>query len=76
MRLTRAGLLIIKGFSGEQKEKLASVAGVGIKTLYRWLEENNDGLTKAGVVRMIRQESGLPEEEILEDENVSENIGH
>lgn len=76
MRLTRAALLIIRGFSGEKKEELAGVAGVGIKTLYRWLDENNDGLTKAAVVKMVRQESGLNDEEILEDEVVSEKIGH
>lgn len=76
MRLTRAALLIIKGFSVEKKEELAIAAGVGIKTIYRWLDENNDGLTKAGVVKMIRQESGLNDEEILEDEKVSAKIGH
>jgi hypothetical protein len=35
-------------------------------TIIRWVNENNDNLTKAVVIQIIQQETGLLEAEILQ----------
>lgn len=74
MKLKRTAILILRGFSKEEKERLAQVAGVTLKTLYTWIEENNDGLTKAAVLKTIREETGLVDEDLLEEDSV-EKVG-
>lgn len=34
-------------------------------TLEKWIEENDENLTRAGVLKIIREETGLTDEEIL-----------
>lgn len=58
-------LLAIKGLTVEQKQALASELNVSINTLYRWVKNNDENLTKAGVVRKIADATGLPIEVII-----------
>jgi hypothetical protein len=39
-------------------------------TIIRWIDKNNDNLTKAAALKVLRQETGLSDSQILE---VSQN---
>lgn len=67
MRLSPAAILSIKGFSTEDKNRLAAALEIGIKTLYRYLDSNDPNLTKAAALVVIREVTGLPDSEILKD---------
>lgn len=67
MRLSPAAILAIKGFSTEDKNRLADALGKDIKTLYRYIDNNDDNLTKAAALVVIREVTGLPDSEILKD---------
>lgn len=75
MRIKNLVLLAING-SKELKEKvrlaLKPPEGVSLPTLYRALTENTDDLTKASVLKVIREELGLTDEEILEELPINE----
>ena len=58
-------LLALRGMTIEQKEVLAKDLGVHINTLYRWIKDNDENLTKMGVVRKISKATGLPIEVII-----------
>lgn len=72
MKLTKAAILTLRGMNHQAKEKVAAAAGVSMPTLYRWINENNDGLTKAAALQVIREETGLSDQEILEEEKEKE----
>lgn len=38
------------------------------QTIIRYIEHNNDNLTKASVLALIKRETGLTDQEILEEE--------
>ena len=65
MQLTHTALLIIRGFSSEEKEAFADCLGVSTKTLYRYLDSNDDNLTKAAGLQFLREKSGLTNKELL-----------
>lgn len=66
MKLSKAAILALKGTGPEVKDALAAVLGVSSKTLYRYINNNDDSLTKAAALEFIRKETGLPDSEILE----------
>lgn len=66
MKLSKAAILALKGTGPEVKDALALVLGVSSKTLYRYINNNDDSLTKAAALEFIRKETGLPDSEILE----------
>jgi hypothetical protein len=68
MKLTKAAILALRGIQVESKEALAKALGVSMKTLYRYLTDNDDNLTKATALDFIRKETGLADSEILENE--------
>lgn len=41
------------------------------QTIIRYIKVNSDDLTKAAALRVIKEETGLPEDEILEMENAT-----
>lgn len=47
-------------------KKLAEALGVSSVTMWRYLKENSDDLTKAAALVVIRDETGLTDDEILE----------
>jgi IS30 family transposase len=67
MRLTKVAIMAIYG--GEEiKDRLMEEMDISPATLYRWLNKNDDNLTKAAALKVIREETGLTDEQILEEE--------
>lgn len=71
MKLTKIAILAIKG-SKDFVLKASEDQGVAKQTVYRWIAENDDTLTKASILKIIREETGLTDEQILEPESVSQ----
>lgn len=65
MQLTPTAILIIRGFGPDEKEAFADTLGVSTKTLYRYLDSNDDNLTKAAGLQFLREKSGLTDAELL-----------
>lgn len=70
MKLTPITILALKGTSPDFKEELAKAIGISVNTLYRHIIENNDSLTKAAALQLIRKETGLTDDQILMSEPV------
>ena len=70
MRLSKVAIMALKGSDSNFKEKLAVELGVSPQTLYRYIAiaDKDDTLTKAGALELIRSETGLSDEFILEKE--------
>lgn len=67
MKLTRIAILAFKGVKGHAK-LLSDVLDVTERTARRYLDQNDDALTKAAVLVLIKKETGLTDSEILEAE--------
>lgn len=70
MQLTKIALLAIKGVK-DGKKKLAEACNTTPATVYRWIDNNDDNLTKAAALKVIREETGLTDREILEESDVN-----
>ena len=70
MQLSNITILALRGCDIEVKQKIADAAGVSIDTVYRWIKGNDDNLTKAAVLKVIREELGLSDSQILEETEV------
>lgn len=66
VKLTKAALQAIREYSPGIKSKLALALNVSEGSINRYIRENSDNLTKAAALRVIRQETGLTEKDILE----------
>lgn len=71
MTLTKAAKLALKGMSREQKDKIAAACKVQPSTVYRWIANDDASLTMAAALKIIREETGLADSEILEDEKIT-----
>lgn len=69
MRLSKAAILALKGMSRDQKEKIAESCDREPSTVYRWIANADDNLTKAGPLKAIREITGLTDNELLEEES-------
>jgi hypothetical protein len=67
MKLTHLAILAIRGSRGIV-DKLAEATNVSSASVYKWIQTNNDNLTKAAALAVIRTETGLTDEQILEAE--------
>jgi transposase len=67
MKLSKIAILALKGSKGSKK-RIADALGVTESTVYRWIAENHDSLTKASSMLVIREITGLSDSEILEVE--------
>lgn len=67
MKLSKAAILALRGSGPEVKDALAAVLGVSTKTLYRYISDNDDNLTKAAALDFIGREIGLGSSELLEE---------
>lgn len=75
MKLTNIAILAIRGKRGTSGI-IAKALGVSDNTVYRLLKENHDDLTKAAVLEIIKAETGLGDDQILErDEAPVESNG-
>lgn len=50
------------------KNRLALEAGKSVATIERWIDGESDNLTKAAILQVIKAETGLSDEQILEEE--------
>lgn len=66
MRLTHLALIAIRGSKG-MVPKLADALNVSSKSVYKYITDNSDALTKAAALKVIREETGLDDSQILED---------
>ncbi len=69
MRLTKIALEAIRQHSPGIKSKLALALNCSEASINRYIRDNDDNLTKAAALEVIRKESGLSGEEILENES-------
>ena len=67
MKLSKIAWLAIKGTKGFIQQVMDD-QGVTKQTVHRWINTNDDMLTKASVLAIIKKETGLTEEQILEIE--------
>lgn len=69
MRLSRIATLAIKGASPDIVKKLAEALNVSEPSIYKYIrDKDDDNLTKAAALKVIREETGLTDEQILETE--------
>lgn len=60
-------ILAVKGASPGIVKKLAEAISTSEPTIYRYINNNDDNLTKAAALEIIREETGLTDAEILVD---------
>lgn len=59
--------MAIRGNTGLRR-RIKEILDISQPTFYRLLRDNDDDLTKAEVLKAIREETGLEDSEILETE--------
>lgn len=67
MKIKKLVLMAIKG-NTDLRRKIKETLDISEPTLYRLLTENDDDLTKAAVLKVIREDLELTDDEILESE--------
>lgn len=67
MRLTHLAFIAIKGSGKGMVEKLAAAMGVSVPTAYKYIRDKSDELTKAAAINVIKKETGLTDDQILEE---------
>jgi hypothetical protein len=65
--ISRGALLALRGLKKEEKQRFADRIGKNIQTVYRWLQDNSDEMTKASIVSVISEETGLRKDQIIEE---------
>jgi DNA-binding transcriptional regulator YhcF (GntR family) len=77
MKLTKITILALRGTNKDFKERMAAELGVNYTTIARKINDNeqNGLLTTAKSLQMIREETGLTDAEILEEDTVKESEG-
>lgn len=68
MKLNTAGISILKGNKAIW-EAVRKALGVSTASMYRYVSTNDPVLTQASVLKVIREETGLTDSEILQEEN-------
>lgn len=74
MTISKIAKLALKGMSREQKDRIAAACGVQPSTVYRWIANDDASLTMAAVLKVIREETGLTDAELLEEPTVKERL--
>ena len=69
MKLNTAGISILRG-NKPLWEEARKALRVSIASMYRYVADNDEVLTQASVLKVIREETGLTDSEILEEEKV------
>ena len=67
MKIRKIVLMAIKG-DKDIRRRIKETLDISEPTLYRLLTENDDDLTKAAVLKVIREDLNLTDQEILEPE--------
>lgn len=71
MKIRQIVIMAIRG-NTELRRRLKDVLDISEPTLLRMLNDNRDDLTKAAALKVIREETGLSDQEILEEDTVTE----
>lgn len=71
MKLSNVAILALKGSDQGIKERIGRATGVTASTVYRWISANSKELTLAASLKIIREELGLPDSQLLEQEELS-----
>lgn len=66
MRIKKIIIMAIKG-NTDLRRRIKEVLDISEPTLYRLLTENDDDLTKAAVLKVIREDLNLTDAEILDE---------
>lgn len=67
MRLSTAGISILRGNKAIW-EAARDALGVGDAAMYKYVQRNDVELTKAAVLKVLREKSGLTDFQILEED--------
>lgn len=68
MQLSHIALIAVRGLMPGIIPKLMSALDTSEATIYRYVDNNSDNLTKAAALKVIREETGLKDEQILTEE--------
>lgn len=68
MKLSKIAILAVRGASPGIIKKLAEAIEASEPSIYKWIGENHSNLTKAAALKVIREETGLTDDQILEEE--------
>jgi hypothetical protein len=71
MKLSNIAILAVRGHR-DIKRMLSEALDVSEPTVYRWIQENSDNLTKAAALQIIEKETGLTRDQILKSEPVGQ----
>jgi hypothetical protein len=71
MKLSTVAILAIRGHK-DMKKRIAKLLRVSEATVYTYLADNNDNLTKAAITDLISKETGLPLSQIVVSEDEKE----
>lgn len=66
MRLTKTAIKQLR-LNMRLRNRLALDLDKSPATINRWIADNDDSLTKAAVLRVIREETGMEDSELLEE---------
>jgi len=66
MKLTKQALTAINT-PRIRRRLMEALDDVAESTIYRYISNNDDNLTKAAALKVIREETGLTDQEILEE---------
>lgn len=67
MKLTPIALLALRGSTRETRVRIGKAIGVGESAVYKFIKENDDCLTKAAALVIIREITGLEDSQLLEE---------
>lgn len=67
MKLNTAGISILRG-NKPLWEAVRKALGVSTASMYRYVSTNDAVLTQASALKVIREETGLTDSEILQEE--------
>lgn len=67
MELSRIAILAVRGACPGIIKKLADAIDASESSIYKWISENHSNLTKAAAIKVIREETGLTDNQILEE---------
>jgi hypothetical protein len=68
MELSRIAILAVKGACPGIIKKLADAIDASESSIYKWISENHSNLTKAAAIKVIEIETGLTQDQILQEE--------
>lgn len=70
MKLTHLAIIAVRGSRGIVTP-LAQALKVAESSVYKYIRDNSSELTKAAALAVIRRETGLTDEQILTDQEVT-----